>query len=109
MRERRKNFRVEWNCSASMYDCRGHFIGRCIVSNFSSGGVKISGVDSDAAPDKFMLRLSPRSSIHECHVAWRSKNAFGVEFTGDAKRVKAPKIRDRQKGAVARLIFDAER
>jgi hypothetical protein len=101
MRERRKNFRVEWNSSAKMYDCEGHFIARCIVSNFSNTGAKIAGVNPDVAPEKFILRIfSPRGRAQECHVVWRSKNSFGVEFAGSAKRMNAPQLRDRQKVSV---------
>jgi hypothetical protein len=97
MRERRKNFRVEWNSFAKMFDCNGHFIGRCVVSNFSNGGARITGVHPDTAPDKFILRLTSHGRAHQCQIVWRSKDGFGVEFTDYVKGTNAPEKRDRQK------------
>ena len=64
MRERRKNFRVEWNSPAKIYDCKGHFALPCIVSNFSNGGARIAGVEPGTVPDEFILRISPHSRAH---------------------------------------------
>ena len=86
MRERRKNFRVEWNSPASMYDRRGRFTGPCIVSNFSNDGAKIIGLEPRTVPDEFILRMSPHGRAKRCRVVWRSKDGFGVEFTADATR-----------------------
>src|SRR5271156_3484951 len=84
MRERRKNFRVEWNSQAKIYDRSGRFARRCVVSNFSNGGAKIAGLDPSTVPDEFLLRISPRGRPQECHVTWRSKDDLGVKFTGNA-------------------------
>jgi hypothetical protein len=80
MRERRKNFRVEWNSPAKIYDCNGHFVRLCIVSNFSNSGAKIAGVEPGTVPDEFILRISPHGRAHRCHVIWRSKDGLGVGF-----------------------------
>jgi hypothetical protein len=97
MRERRKNFRVEWNSVAKIYDRNGRFARRCIVSNFSNGGAKIAGVEPSTVPDEFMLRISPHGHAQACHVTWRSKNGLGVEFTGDAKGNSEPAPGQRRK------------
>jgi hypothetical protein len=91
LRERRKNFRVEWNSAATISDSIGRFIQQCVVNNFSSGGAKISGVEPDAIPDEFILRISPHSRPHRCHVVWRSKGGLGVEFTDDPRGTGEPK------------------
>ena len=83
MRERRKNFRVEWNSSAKIYDSRGRFTGRCIVSNFSNGGAKIIGLEPSTVPDEFILRISPRGRAKRCRVVRRFRDGLGVEFTAD--------------------------
>jgi hypothetical protein len=80
MRERRKSFRVEWNSPAKMYDCDGGFARACIVSNFSNGGAKITGIDIAAIADEFMLRITPHSRLHRCRVVWRSKDSVGAAF-----------------------------
>ena len=85
MREHRKNFRVEWNSQAKIYDCHGRFDRQCIVSNFSNGGAKILVPESGGLPDEFILRISPRCRLQKCHVIWRSKDGVGVEFTDSAK------------------------
>jgi PilZ domain len=87
MRERRKNFRVEWNSPAKIYDHDGHFDRQCIVSNFSNGGARIIGLKPDSVPDQFILRISPNCRAQKCHVIWRSNDALGVEFTDSAKNV----------------------
>jgi len=77
MRERRKNFRVEWNSAAKMYDRDGRFARLCIVSNFSNGGAKIIGLEPSTVPDEFILRISPRGRAQRCHVIRRSKEGLG--------------------------------
>jgi PilZ domain len=90
MRERRKNFRVEWNSPAQIYDGKGRFVTSCVVSNFSNSGAKIVGVEPNTIPDEFILRISPRSRPHECTVIWRSKDRLGVKFNGYAKVTNEP-------------------
>src|ERR1019366_5266735 len=77
MRERRKNFRVEWNSPAKIYDHDGRFARLCIVSNFSNGGAKIIGLERSTIPDEFILRISPRGRAQRCHVIRRSKEGLG--------------------------------
>jgi len=79
-RDRRKSFRVEWNSPATIYDVEQHLERPCIVSDFSNGGAKISGVRSRTIPDKFMLRFTQGSGL-ACRVVWRTDDALGVEFT----------------------------
>jgi hypothetical protein len=97
MRDRRKTFRVEWNSPAKMYDCDGCFARACIVSNFSNGGAKITGVEIATVPDEFILRISPHSRAHRCHVAWRSKDSLGVAFADNAKGAGEPALGRRRK------------
>jgi len=97
MRERRKNFRVEWNSAAKMYDRDGRFARLCIVSNFSNGGAKIIGLEPSTVPDEFILRISPRGRAQRCHVIRRSKEGLGVEFTAGAKGTSEPALGQRQK------------
>ena len=79
-RERRKNFRVEWNSPATIYNCNGRSARPCVVSNLSNGGAKIVGVRPETIPDEFVLRVSPHSRARKCRVLWRSRDALGVEF-----------------------------
>ena len=97
MRERRKNFRVEWNSAAKIYDRDGRFARLCIVSNFSNGGAKIIGLDLRTVPNKFLLRISPRCRTQTCHVIRRSKDGLAVEFTADAKGTSELALGRRQK------------
>jgi hypothetical protein len=97
MRERRKNFRVEWNSPAKIYDRNGRFAGLCTVNNFSNGGANIVGVEPSKVPDEFILRISPHSRPHECHVIRRSKDGLGVEFTGNDRGMNEPELRRRRK------------
>ena len=90
MRERRKNFRVEWNSPAKIYDRDGHFAGQCIVNNFSNGGAKITGLDPHTVPDEFVLRISPHGRAQKCRVVRRLKDELGVEFTSEAKGTSEP-------------------
>jgi hypothetical protein len=97
MREHRKNFRVEWNSAGKIYDRNGRFAQLCIVSNFSNGGARITGVEPGTVPDEFILRISPHGRAHECHVTWRSKDGLGAEFASDAKDIRELAIGCRQK------------
>jgi hypothetical protein len=82
MAERRKNFRVEWNSSASIYDREGNWEFPCVVKDLSNGGAKVTDVPVAEVPDQFMLRIirGPRGT-RKCHVLWRTADALGVEFT----------------------------
>ncbi len=97
MRERRKNFRVEWNSAGKIYDRNGRFARHCMVSNFSNGGAKIVGLKPDTVPDEFILRISPHGHDHRCRVAWRSKDGLGVEFIDGAKGASEPVVSRRRK------------
>lgn len=97
MRERRENFRVEWNSPGKIYDCDGRFARPCIVSNFSNGGAKVAGVEPGTVPDEFILRISPHSRAHRCHVTWRSKDGLGVEFVDKVKGTSEPAQSRRRK------------
>jgi hypothetical protein len=90
LRERRNGFRVEWNSPAMMHDAKGRFMRSCVVSNFSNGGAKIVGIESEAIPNEFMLRISPHGRAHRCQVVWRSKDGLGVEFVGRDVDAPAP-------------------
>ena len=100
MRERRKSFRVEWNSPAKIYDCNDRFARPCVVSNFSNGGAKIVGIEPAAVPDEFILRITPHSPAHKCHVTWRSKEGLGVEFVDNARGPGEPARSRRQKSAI---------
>jgi hypothetical protein len=55
-RDRRKNFRVEWNVPATIYDVGRHLERPCILLDISNGGAKIAGVRAHTIPDEFRLR-----------------------------------------------------
>jgi hypothetical protein len=101
MREHRKHFRVEWNSAAKIYDRNGRFARLCIVSNFSNGGARITGVEPGTVPDEFILRISPHGHDHRCRVAWRSKDGLGVEFIDSAKGASEPVMGRRRKSSSA--------
>ena len=92
-RERRKSFRVEWHSRATIY--QGKFARSCIVSNFSNGGAKITGVRATTIPDEFALRITSHDSrIRKCRVLWRSDDTLRVEFTDRTLREEQPAIRN---------------
>lgn len=84
MRERRTNFRVEWNSAAKIFDRNGRFARRCIVRNFSNGGANIIGPDPSTIPNEFILCISTNIRPQMCHVVWRSTDQLGVKFDGYA-------------------------
>ena len=71
-RERRKNFRVEWNFPATFHDLGRNLVRPCILSNFSNGGAEITGVRADTIPDVFMLQITREDGrTRKCRVTWR--------------------------------------
>ena len=92
MRERRKNFRVEWNSSAKIYDLDGRFYGLCIVSNFSNGGAKIISMEPSTVPDEFFLHIAPRIRPQRCKVVRRAKDGLAAIFTDNVKGASEPKV-----------------
>jgi hypothetical protein len=96
MRERRRNFRVEWNSPAKIYDCNGRFARQCTVSNFSNGGARIAGVESSTLPNEFMLRISPHSRLHRCYVTRRNRDSVGVKFAEGSEDTREAALRRRR-------------
>ena len=81
LRDRRKNFRVEWNSPGTIYSREGGSGYHCIVKDLSNGGVKISGVAVADVPDQFTLHIAGDSKTRECEVLWRKADSLGVKFT----------------------------
>src|SRR5580704_15031887 len=79
-RDRRKNFRVEWNLPATIYDVGRHLERPCILVDLSNGGAKIAAIRSHTIPDEFRLR-TPLGDRRSCRVIWRTEDMLGVEFT----------------------------
>jgi hypothetical protein len=76
-RDRRRNFRVEWNSPSTVYDVDRHFERPCVVSNFSNDGARITGVRVGAIPDERIARVQARA--RKCRVIWRTDDSLGVE------------------------------
>jgi hypothetical protein len=100
-RERRKNLRVEWHSSGTIYNRDGDTGCACVVEDLSNGGAKISGVTATEVPDQFTLRIEGELKTRKCHVLWRKADVLGVEFTdrfpiadkpsaGRAKKTRRP-------------------
>src|SRR6266853_903905 len=86
-RERRNNFRVEWNSPATIYDLDRQLVRPCILSDFSNGGAKITGLRASTIPDEFLLRFPHgHGRARKCRVIWRTDDKVGIEFTDGAKR-----------------------
>src|SRR6266436_8660511 len=84
--DRRKTFRIEWKSPATIYDVDQHLERPCIVSDFSNGGAKITGVRVETIPDEFKLRIIPgQGRALTCRVIWRTEKSLGVEFTDQIK------------------------
>src|ERR1700733_7583475 len=66
-RERRKSFRVEWHSPATIY--QGKLARPCVVSNFSNGGAKITGVGAAIIPDEFALRINSHDTSPPCFLS----------------------------------------
>jgi len=78
--EQRKNFRIEWNSPAAIYDVDRELLRPCILANFSNTGARITGVRATTIPDEFVLRIA-LGRTRKCQVIWRSDDTLGVEFT----------------------------
>jgi PilZ domain len=79
-RERRKNFRVEWN-SPGKIEAQGRTVCSCIVSNLSNGGANISHVESALIPDFFILHVLGLDKPRQCRIMWRADEELGIRFT----------------------------
>src|SRR5271169_3183865 len=93
-RDRRRTFRVELNSAATIYDVDRHLERPCIVSDFSNGGAKISGIRTRTIPDEFKLRIShSQDRARACRVIWRTDDTLGVEFIDNERKPKAKAAR----------------
>jgi len=98
-RDRRENFRLEWNCLATIHDSERHLARPCILSSFSNGGAQITGVRASTIPDEFVLQIT-RDDGRVCRVIWRTDDALGVEFTIQVTLANEPKLVRKTQGAV---------
>ena len=90
-RERRKNFRVEWNVPATIYDSDRGISRPCVLVNISTGGACISGLRADTVPDEFILEVtSGLYRSHKCKVLWRGDNTLRVQFTNQDAEIPEP-------------------
>ena len=79
--DRRKNFRVEWGNTAGNITFGDGRRRKCLVSNLSNGGAKISGVKATGLPDEFELTIETEiEQAFKCRVRWRADNELGVRF-----------------------------
>ena len=83
-KERRKNFRVEWNTTGRIV-ANGRTICACTIRNLSNGGAHISGVAKAKVPDRFDLHFADVIAPRRCQVLWRRGNEIGVEFVASEK------------------------
>jgi hypothetical protein len=89
MRERRKNFRLEWNTPALI--CYGKMTRSCTLGDLSNGGAKIVVIPAETVPNEFTLRLSRRQGgIRPCRVLRRSANTIAVAFTDQMTAADEP-------------------
>jgi hypothetical protein len=89
-RERRKNFRVEWNSTATVLGLDGQLICACVLSDLSDGGAKLTAV-AKVIPDQFHLVITrgPRGR-RKCRVLWRGAGVIGVAFTDRPRSAEKP-------------------
>jgi hypothetical protein len=79
-RERRKDFRVEWNTSALMFDERGAEARPCVVRNLSNKGAKVLLQNAASVSCECKLRITEHSPLRSCVIVWRTNEAVGVQF-----------------------------
>ena len=102
LRDRRKNFRVEWNSPGTIYGRAGDAGYPCIVKDLSNGGVKICGVAVADVPDQFSLYIDGDSKTRKCEIIWRGADSFGVKFTDRpamTAKSTAPRAKKAKQGA----------
>jgi hypothetical protein len=100
--ERRKNYRIQWHSRAMISGRDGDWSAPCVLSDFSNGGAKISGLDVRHVPDQFVLRMARGVRPRNCRVLWRSTEAIGVEFTdaiAGAQDMKVGRMTSRKRRA----------
>ena len=104
-RNRRKDFRVEWNSKALIFNDRGREARPCIVSNLSNAGAKILLPSAESLTTECKLRISECSPLRNCVGVWRTPEAVGVQFL-DVQATAEPA--GRQDAKLLRRL-DAER
>jgi hypothetical protein len=103
--ERRKTFRVEWNSPATIYNLYHHLERPCILSDFSNGGAKITGVRVSTIPDEFLLRFSHgHGRPRKCRVIWRTDDTLGIEFADPIKHAERPNLEQPVREAHRRFL-----
>jgi hypothetical protein len=94
-RERRKNFRVEWNTTGKIV-VNGRAICSCIIGDLSNGGANISEVVSAEIPDRFELHFPEVIAPRLCRVSWRKDTELGVRFLASAKARQPATVKDKK-------------
>ena len=99
MRERRKNFRVEWNSPGKIYHRNGRFARLCIVRNFSNGDARITGVEPGTVPDEFILRIFPHD-----HGDWQKRRSRSARSATGGLASRSPLLFSAWKNDLAASI-----
>ena len=94
-RERRKNFRVEWNTTGKIV-VNGRAICSCIIGDLSNGGANISEVVSAEIPDRFELHFPEVIAPRLCRVSWRKDTEVGVRFLASARAKQLATVKDKK-------------
>ena len=98
-RERRRNFRVEWNAPARIRYHGSRATLPCVVHNLSNTGARITAPNVATMPDEFILLLSSRGDrLRDCRVIWRTKFELGVEFVSISRAMTKEKPKRVQMG-----------
>ncbi|MBV9568608.1 MAG: PilZ domain-containing protein [Hyphomicrobiales bacterium] len=106
--ERRNNHRIQWHSWAMVSACDGDWSAPCILSDFSNGGAKLSGLSVRHLPDQFLLRIARGVKPRNCRVVWRAPDALGVEFTEPPSEA-AESIVEERAGPKVRTVPRAKR
>ncbi len=88
--ELRKHRRQPLHYPAVIYLGRGEPPRKCMLSDVSNGGARITLGAPSELPDEFVLVLSGRGHTRRnCRVAWREGTILGVEFVRELTRPAA--------------------
>ena len=79
--EKRRHKRVEWGAPGIIVLERGHPDLKCVITDLSIGGAKLSGIAVENIPNEFGLRLTTsKGSVKRCRVMWRREQQVGIQF-----------------------------
>ena len=80
MQNQRAHPRITTRLDGRLLSMHGRCNLRCVITDLSEGGARVSSLDHDLVPGRVFLLIEKTGDIFECEVKWRRVDGVGFAF-----------------------------